>query len=330
MNLFKRTGGGRKNVRLMAGKFAVVGAALAIASGAVAGCATKASESTSNNEAATKVSAAFPLTVKDDGGHTLTLKQKPARVVSLAPTDTEMLFAVGAGGQVVGVSKYCDYPPEAKRKEVVGDFSSPNLERIVALKPEIVFAAAGVQNQINKRLSDAGIQVFVVDPKSIEGILDVIDRVGRVTGNAEKAKTVISGLRKRVDGIKNKVAGSENKPKVFFEVYSQPLMTAGGPTVVNDMIKTAGGVNIAADINKDFPQYSLETLIEKNPDVYVATSGAMANPGEIKNRPGWDRLSAIRNKKVFVLDENLVNRYGPRLIDGLELMAKAIHPEAFK
>ncbi|MCL5292630.1 MAG: cobalamin-binding protein [Actinobacteria bacterium] len=288
-----------------------------------AGCLQKASKS----KEAQKVRAEqgeFPMTVKDDAGRSVEIKKAPERVVSLAPANTEILFAIGVGDKVVGVSTYCDYPPEAKKKEKVGDFANPNVEKIIAVKPDIVFAAAGVQGPVVKRLEDAGIKVFVVNPKSIQGILDAIESIGKATGSEEKASRVVAGLRKRVDAVKEKGAKLKLKPKVFYEVYSQPLMTAGGPTVVNDMIVTAGGINVAGNLDKDFPQYSLETLIQDDPEIYVASTGSMASPGDIGKRPGWERISAIKNGKVFVFDENIMNRYGPRLIDGLEKVAEAI------
>lgn len=293
---------------------------------AIAGCSQQASES----KEAQKVRAEqgeFPMTVKDDAGRSIEIEQAPERLVSLAPANTEILFAIGVGDKVVGVSTYCDYPEEAKKKERVGDFANPNIEKIIAAKPDIVFAAAGVQGPVVKRLEDAGIKVFVVNPKSIEGILDVVENVGKVTGSGEKASEVVVDLRKRVDAVKAKGAKLKSKPKVFYEVYSQPLMTAGGPTVVNDMIETAGGANVAGGLDKDFPQYSLETLIQDDPDIYIASTGSMATPGDIGKRPGWEKISAIKNGKVFVFDENIMNRYGPRLIDGLEKVAEAIQGE---
>ncbi|MHB0977181.1 MAG: ABC transporter substrate-binding protein [Candidatus Aquicultorales bacterium] len=311
-------------------KFLAIVTAVALAAIAfgIAGCSDRAGES----ESVKKIKALqgeFPVAVKDDAGRAVELDKKPERLVSLAPANTEMLFALGLGDKVVGVSTYCDYPDEAKSKEKVGDFANPNIERIIALKPDIVFAAAGVQKPIIKRLDEAGVKLFVVDPKSVDGILDTIERVAVLTGGSDEASKLVEGLKKRVAAVEDRAAKAKTKPKVFYEVYSQPLMTAGGPSVVNDLIEKAGGANVAAGLETEFPLYSLETLVKNDPEFYIASTGAMAEPGDIKNRPGWESLKAVKEDKVLVFDENIMNRYGPRLIDGLEAVAKAIHPELY-
>jgi iron complex transport system substrate-binding protein len=269
------------------------------------------------------------ISLLDDEGNELVLEKPVERVVSLSPSNTEIVFALGAQDKLVGVTTYCDYPEEAKEKEKVGDFANPNVEKIISLKPEVVLATGGVQKGVVERLEKVGIKVFVVDPKNFEQLFKDIENVGEILGLKNEAQELVKRMRGKVSEVEEKVKDLP-KPKVFFEIYSQPLMTAGEKTFINDMINICGGVNIGAKAGEGYPQYGEEKLFEENPDVYIAVKGSMNNPAEIEKRAGYKELKAVKEGKVYVVDDNLVTRPGPRLVDGLMEVARAIHPEAFE
>jgi iron complex transport system substrate-binding protein len=283
------------------------------------GCAKKASK----KEVFRKIS------LLDDEGNELVLEKPVERVVSLAPSNTEIVFALEAQDKLVGVTTYCDYPEEAKSKEKVGDFANPNVEKIISLKPEVVLATGGIQKGVVDRLEKAGIKVFVVDPKNFEQLFVDIEKVGEILGLKEKAEKLTESMRNKVKEIEEKTKDLP-KPKVFFEIYSQPLMTAGERTFIDDMIRISGGTNIGASAGEGFPQFSEEQLLKENPDVYIAVKGSMNSPADIKKRAGYKALKAVKEGRVYVVDDNLVTRPGPRLVNGLMEVARAIHPEVFE
>jgi len=269
------------------------------------------------------------ITLTDDAGNTFALDMPATKVVSLAPANTEIIYAVGGGDRLVGDTTYCDYPPAARKKEKVGDFTTPNLEKIVSLAPEVVFSTGGVQQSFTQDLGKFNIKVFVVDPKNLEQVFTDMKKVGEILGFKGKSEQVVANLEKRVDDVLSKVKGKP-RPKVFFEIWNQPLMTAGQGTFIDRMISMAGGTNIGRSAGKEFPQFSQEQLLRDDPQVYVAVKGTQANPADISNRPGYSQLKAVQDKKVYIVEDNLFVRPGPRLVDGLVLLAKKIHPEAFK
>ncbi len=274
---------------------------------------------------------AFPLKLMDDARREVEVKEKPERIVSLAPSNTEISFALGLGDKIVGVTDFCDYPEEAKSKEKIGGFSDPNVEKIVELKPDLVLAT-GMHQKILGDLEKVNLKVFVLDPKSIGDVLGNIEVIGKLTGEEEAAESLVTKMRKKIDDVKKKVAGlsDEKKPLVYYEVWNDPIMTAGPGTFVYDIITIAGGKNIAADAAERYPKYSLEELVNRDPEVIIATEGSMGSPGKIKERKGWEGISAVKSGRVYVIgDENLVFRAGPRIVDGLVEVAKFIHPELF-
>lgn len=300
-------------------RLSLISALLIILLLSVGGCVKKTSE----KEVSRKIS------LLDDEGNKLVLEKPVERVVSLAPSNTEIVFALKAQDKLVGVTTYCDYPEEAKSKEKVGDFANPNVEKIISLKPEVVLATGGIQKGVVERLEKAGIKVFVVDPKNFEQLFVDIEKVGEILGLKKKAEELTQSMRKKVKEIEERTKDLP-KPKVFFEIYSQPLMTAGEKTFIDDMIRISGGTNIGASAGEGFPQFSEEQLLKENPDVYIAVKGSMNNPADIKKRAGYKALKAVKEGRVYVVDDNLVTRPGPRLVEGLMEVAKAIHPEVFK
>lgn len=273
----------------------------------------------------------FPVTVIDSTGENVTIKNKPMRIVSLAPSNTEIVFALGAGKRLVGVTEYCNYPASAKQIEKVGGFANPNIEKIISLKPDIVLTGGTVlQDETLARLKDLNILVFHLDAKNITQVMENIDKTGTVLGEMTGAVIVTGAMRAKINDIEDKLALIKTRPSVFYEIYNEPLMTAGPGTFVDDLITRAKGTNVAADSKEEYPQYSLEQMVMANPEVYIAVEGTNSKPGNIKARPGWQQLNAVTSDRIFIVNDDLVSRPGPRIVDGLLAVAKAIHPEAFK
>ncbi|MGV8083393.1 MAG: ABC transporter substrate-binding protein [Coriobacteriia bacterium] len=303
--------------------------ALVLSMAMLTACSTTTAEDDSQNGNRGNIGAttAFPVTITDDASRTVTIKAEPERIVSLAPANTEILFALGLGDKVVGVTTYDDYPAEVADIEKVGDFMSPNLEAIAAENPDLVLATTGVQEDTIKQLEKLGAIVIAIDPQNLEGVYSAIERVGKVTGTSEKAAEVVEGMKDDVAEIQ---AAVKSSPKVttFIEIAQNPLYTAGKDTFMDELITLAGGTNVVAE--SGWVAYSSEQLVAANPDVYFATKGSMSDPASIAQRPGYADLSAVKNGRVIILDDNLVSRPGPRVVQGLKQIAEGLHPEAFK
>jgi iron complex transport system substrate-binding protein len=265
---------------------------------------------------------ALPAT--DEVGRTIKVKPQPQRIVSLAPSITETLFALGLGDRVVGVTSYCDYPPEAARKEKLGDTLRPSIEKIVALKADLVIASTSSQlEQFVLYLDQVGVPIYVSNPRDLEGVLESITKIGEVTGAAASARDLVGRLRERIDAVESRLVGAE-RPRVFFILSNEPLITAGGGSFINGLITSAGGRSISAEAEADYPQYSLETAVAEKPEVIFFQSGEARLPDRLKQTP------AGRADRVFHINDDLLLRPGPRIVDGFEQMAAYIHPELFR
>lgn len=270
----------------------------------------------------------YPVTVVDSLNRQVTIEKQPQKIISLSPAITEILFAIGAGDRVTGVTEYCDYPAEALNKPKVGSFQNPNLELIISGKPDVIFVAAGIQEDFVKQFNELGIRVVTLDAENIGQVLDNIKLAGTVTGDRARSEQVVSGLEKRIAAVRERVAGADTRPAVFFEVWDEPLMTAGPGSFIDDLITTAGGKNIASDAVKRFAEFSREMLIERNPDIYILNSHAH-KPEDVKKRAGYSGLKAVKENRVYTIEDDLVTLPGPRIVEGLEEVAKIIHPEVF-
>ncbi|MGI5901614.1 MAG: ABC transporter substrate-binding protein [Desulfitobacteriia bacterium] len=266
--------------------------------------------------------------IKDTLGREINITSPPEKIVSLSPALTEILFAIGLDQEIIGVSEYCNYPAAAKNKPTMGDFSTPNVELVTSKDPDMVFVAAGVQEDVIEKFESLGITVVVLDADTIEQVIDNIELAGILTGKEKEAARVAEDMRKRLEAITAKVQNLE-KPKVFFEVWDDPLMSAGSQSFIHDIIVTAGGENIAGKNTERYYNYSVETLLEENPDIYLINSHSHT-PSDIKKRNGYQVLQAVKNDKIFVIDDDLISRPGPRVIEGLEQLARYFHPQAFK
>jgi len=276
----------------------------------------------------------------DDLGYSLTLTSPPERIVSLAPSNTEILFAVGAGDNVVGVTDFCNYPYdfaawiEAGNISSIGNYYSPSVEPIVALDPDLVLATTG-SLEATETLRDLGYNVLVIEPKNLTFVLRDILLMGRATNNNDKAVALESEIKQRIDAVANQAAAATTKPKVYHEIWNEPLMSAGPETFVNELITLAGGENIFMDAETSWPIVSSETIIEKNPDVmvfpdmYMGRGNFYETMEAVASRPGWDTINAIKNNTIYEINADIISRSGPRLADALEELAKMIHPEIF-
>jgi cobalamin transport system substrate-binding protein len=258
--------------------------------------------------------------ITDELGRTVRVKPHPERIVSLAPSITETLFALGLADRVVGVTTFCDYPPEAAQKEKVGDTLRPNLERIVALKADLAIVSTASQlESFISRLEEVGIPVYISNPRNLDRVLDSTERIAELADAAESGSQLVKTLRARIDAIENKVAG-RSRPNVFLLLGSEPLITAGGGAFITDLINRAGGRSISADEKADYPQYSLETVIARQPDIIFLQAGEAALPRVL------EQTSAARAGRVYHINDDLLLRPGPRIVEGLEQMAQKIHP----
>lgn len=282
----------------------------------------------------TAAPAAFPVTVTDDAGRSVAIKAEPQRIISLAPSNTEILFALGLGQRLVGVDDFSDYPPEAKAIEKVAGME-PNKEKIVSLNPDLIVAVGGSPAQLEKAtaLEKLGLTVIVLNPPDIEGVIRNIELVGQATGRSQAAGQMAADLRARVRAVADKTANAP-KLQVFFELDatdpSKPFAPGPG-SFIDGMITLAGGANVAAKAALQWVQLSAEEIIAQNPDVIVLSDADFGiTPESVKARPGWNVIAAVKNGAVYPISANLVSRPGPRVVDGLEQLAKLIHPELFK
>ncbi|HEV8635040.1 MAG TPA: cobalamin-binding protein [Chloroflexota bacterium] len=273
--------------------------------------------------------AGFPLTIKDDAGRQVTIARPPQRIVSIAPSNTEILFALGLGDRVVAVDQYSNFPPEAKQKAQLGSYVKPNLEALVAATPDLVLATEVHTKSVLPELEGRNLTAVVVDPKNVDEVFDRILLVGKVTGQDARAEKLVGELKERTASVTAKVKDAP-KTRVFLEL-SPELHTAGPGTFVHDLIERSAGQNVAADAGQPWPQLSLEALVQRDPEVILlADEVAGETPEKVKARPAWDKVSAVKAGRVVVIDPDLASRPGPRIVDGLELVARALHPDRFR
>ncbi|MBT9146506.1 MAG: Vitamin B12-binding protein [Syntrophomonadaceae bacterium] len=264
----------------------------------------------------------------DDLGRTVDIEKVPQRIVSLAPSNTEILFALGLGNKVVGVTEFCNYPETALDIEKVGGFAPFNLERVVALEPDLVLAAALHERKGIPALERVDITVFALVPKTLNEVLSNITLVGEITGKSEKAIRLVTDLEDRIRAITEKTMTltDEQRPRVLYIVWHDPLLVAGSGTFADDLINKAGGKNIAYDLTQ-WAGIDLETVIARNPQLIIAPHRAAGVKDKL--RLGLGVTDAFRENRVYLVEEDLFDRPGPRLVDALEELTKFIHPELF-
>jgi iron complex transport system substrate-binding protein len=267
--------------------------------------------------------------VQDDSGRTISVSSPVTRYISLAPNITEIIFAIGAGDGLVGRTAYCNYPPAAEKVEVVGDTLKPSIERIIALRPQIVFVSTASQLEaFTRELEAHQIAVYVTDARDLDGVFQSIKRIGVALNKEAEANAVVGEMSERARAVGVKVQ-NQQPVRVFYQVSDEPLYTIGREAFITDLIKRAGGKSVTADVPGAWPKFSAESAVAAKPDaIILPTGGSMgaANSGvaaPLKNSP------AVLNNRVYKINDDHLARPGPRSIDGLEELAHVLHPEAF-
>jgi len=277
----------------------------------------------------------YPITVEDDLGRKVTINKMPAKIISLAPSNTEILFALNLGDRIIGVTDYCDYPEEAKIKTRVAGYSTPDLEKLVSMQPDLVVAESIHEKTVLPALERLGFTVYVASASRIETILNDISVLGRINGKTRQANNVISAMNLKINSVVDKTRGlsGAQRLRVLYLTWNNPMWTMGANTYINDIIKKAGGVNIyEADFEKS-RAVSLESIIAKNPQV-IFVSG-MGTTGDVVYKAVKDEVrlysveASVNNHIFKINDANLIERPGPRAADGLIEVAKMVHPEIF-
>ena len=251
------------------------------------------------------------------------------RYMSLAPSTTEILFALGLDKEIVGVSSYCDYPPEAVKKEKVGSFSQPNIEKILSLKPDYIFCTGIEQANIVVQLRKLNLNVFVAEPQNLDQLFASIKEMGLITNRVKEAENIIMKMKQDIKEVSLKVAliPQEKRPRVFFEVWHDPLMTAGKGSLIDEMLTTAGGINIASDINRPYSIFSAEEVIKRDPDCIIISYMDKNNPVDsVGRRFGWERIKAVKNKRIYNdIDQGFLLHPGPRTTQGIKEIYKRLY-----
>ena len=261
----------------------------------------------------------------DETGRQLALTPNPQRIISLAPNITETLFALGLGERVVGVTTYCDFPAEAKAKEKVGDTLKPNLERIIALKPDLVLISTASQlEKITRQLDQLSIPVFITNPKTVAEVLASIRKLGEITGTSLRAEELASAMQHKIKDSPQRATTAP--PKVLYVLQLSPLITAGKNTFINDLINIAGGQSISGEETTDYPQFSRETAIARAPEVIIVPESHGSELVSIEAiKRDFAVTPAVKNNRVVGINPDLIDRPGPRIVEGLDALRKAIH-----
>ena len=267
--------------------------------------------------------------ITDDAGRRVSIPVKVDRVISLAPNLTEIVFAVGAGDRLVGRTSYCDYPPEAKKIPAVGDTIHPNLEPIIALKPQVVLVSTASQLEVfTQQLKGQNIAVFVTDPHDLEGVFRSIEQIGEIVGEKDKANQLVQKLQERTSAVQQAVK-YEPLVKVFYQASGEPLYTAGRDSFVTDLIRRAGGASVTADVPGAWPKFSNESALAARPEAVILPTGGSMGAANANVAEALRQSPAVLNGRVYKINDDHLARPGPRLVDGLEEMARALHPDAF-
>ncbi len=268
----------------------------------------------------------------DEFGRKVTVPDDPRRIVALAPSITEIIFALHQEHRLKGVTQFSDYPPEAVKFPRVGSYVHLDLEKIVALKPDLCIAVKdGNPIKIIERLDSLGIPVYAVNPKNLESIMKTISGIGKLLHAEERAKAIVAEMQSRVDFVKAQVAKASIKPRVFFQIGISPLVSAGTSTHIHELIALAGGKNVSEG-PVPYPRYSHEQILLLAPDVFIISSMARGEQfARVKSAwSRWTDIPAVKNHRIYVVDSNLFDRPTPRIVDALELLAALIHPDLFQ
>ena len=269
--------------------------------------------------------------VTDQVGRTLVVPENPTRVIALAPSITEIIYDLGQEKRLVGVTQYSTYPSEAELLPRVGSYVRLDIEKIVALKPDLCLATKdGNPKHIVDKIVSLGIPVYVINPQNLQQIMDTITRLGSLLHAEQTAAALVSDMEKRIRQVQARVKNRPDRPRVFFQIDAEPLFSAGTDTFIHELIELAGGINTTAG-EVSYPRYSWEDIIVLQPEIVLISSmaGGLAPEYLLNSWKKWNLLSAVKNDQIFVVDAELFDRPTPRLVNGLEVIAAIIHPELF-
>ena len=280
----------------------------------------------------TSISYSTTQKFKDEVGREVTFPFPPKRIVSLAPNITEILFSLGLDEEIVGVSIHCNFPEKAKTKVRVGSYISLDFEKITSLKPDLIIATgAGNTREMVDRLEKLGFQTYTIYPKNFNDILKSIGHIGEVVNREKEARGIIEGLRKRSQRVIELTKGL-SRPKVFIQIGDAPIVTVGKGSFADDLIRLASGENIAGKEKEVYPRFGMEEILKRSPEVIVISS--MNPKGDyqkiLEQWTRWKTIPAVKNGRIHLIDSDLLDRPSPRIIDGLEELARVLHPEKFK
>ncbi len=281
------------------------------------------------------------ITLVDDEGYVTTLPSIPQRIISVAPSNTQILFAIGVGDKVVGVTDYDNYPYnftawiESGNMTSIGGYQTPNTEAIELLHPDLILCD-NINDALIPTWRSLGLKVLAVNPTSINGIYKDIALVGTATGAEANATSLIANLTIRINEIEQKIANANEttKPMVYYELWYNPFISAGSTSFINDVITAAGGINIFANETQQYPTVSSETIVQLNPDVILLPTNMGAGTfygsvDQVKERPGWNTISAVQNNRIYVIDQDLFSEPGPRIADQIQTIAAVLYPNLF-
>lgn len=265
----------------------------------------------------------------DEIGRRVTIAAMPERIVSLAPGITETLYGLGLGDKIVGVTSYCDWPASARKKPRIGGFTNPSIEKIVSLKPDLIIATAdGNRKETVLQLERLGLSVYVTNPSDTGKILESIVHIGDVTGRSDAARRLVATLDRRLKNVTRQIR-NKKRPKVFFQIGLEPVVTAGRGTLIHEVIGRAGGVNIASGDTARYPRYSAEGIMAGSPDVILFAP--MAHDKEFtavkKFWSQYGEIPAVKNNRIYPVNTDLISRASPRVFDAIEKMAVIFHPD---
>lgn len=265
--------------------------------------------------------------VVDDLGRLVAINGTPERIISLAPSNTEILFALGLGDKVMGVTMYCDYPPEAHDKEKVGDYYGPDIEKIIALQPDLILATDFHRFDLIPALEEQGFAVFAVAPQTLEDVLESIQKIGQITDKEAEASELVNGMTSKIEEIGEQTQELDEEPRVFYMTWHDPMWTIGRNTWIDDLINIAGGANIFSQYFESGAMIELEWVVFLNPEIIITSEWSYdwaLNATELAS------TNASQTARIYTFDDDLAQRPGPRLVGGLEWLAYLIHPEMFE
>ncbi len=305
----------------------------AISLTAAAGCSSYSSSTTAST-AAPSVGAASTATYTDDLQRSVTIKSIPQRIVSLSPSNTELVYALGLQNRLVGITSYDNYPPDVTTKTVVSDYSTVDMEKIAAVQPDLVLADSIQKDTAIPALEKLNIPVFTLTPLTMDMIFKDLATVGQIEGKAKESNDLVSSLQARVKAVSTRTAAlaANQKPRVLYVTWHDPIWTAGGDTMIQELIDLSGGTNIASDL-KGYTTITLEAAIQRNPQAIIVMSSMGAGNQSldfIKTNAQFQSTDALKNGRVYEVDADIFGRTSPRIVDGLETLSKMLHPELFK